>query len=67
MQLTVDDPKVYTKPWVGQLKRFRLIEHPKTVDNWSALYEDICAPADEVDQFAKRIRDPAGGRAGQPK
>jgi hypothetical protein len=23
--------------------------------------EDLCAPADEVEQFNKRVRDPAGG------
>jgi hypothetical protein len=29
----------------------------------TGLMEDLCAPADEVDIFDKRVRDPAGGVA----
>ncbi|MEQ1948846.1 MAG: hypothetical protein ABL995_16770 [Bryobacteraceae bacterium] len=61
LQMTIDDPKVYTKPWSSQLKKFRLIEKPKTLEGWQGLMEDICAPIEDVDQFNKRIRDPAGG------
>ena len=59
---TVNDPKVYTKPFVGQTKRFHLISKDdiKTVDGWAGMMEDICAPADEVDQFDKRIRSLTG-------
>jgi len=31
------------------------------VSGWNALYEELCAPIDEVDQFNRRIRNPAGG------
>jgi hypothetical protein len=31
------------------------------VPGWNALYEELCAPIDEVDQFNRRIRNPAGG------
>lgn len=53
------DPKVYTKPFVGQTKRFHMLhkEDILTVDGWAGMMEDICAPADEVDQFDRRIRD----------
>jgi hypothetical protein len=63
LTMTITDPQVYTKPWVSQTKRFHLLTKDgiKTVDGWTGLLEDVCAPADEVDQFDKRVRDPAGG------
>jgi hypothetical protein len=33
----------------------------KTIDGWTGLMEDLCAPADDVESFNKRVRDPAGG------
>jgi hypothetical protein len=61
--MTITGPKVYTRPWISETKRFRRQEKPdiRTVDGWTGLLEDICAPADEVDTFNKRVRDPAGG------
>jgi hypothetical protein len=63
LTMTITDPKVYTKPWTSQLKRFRLLPKNgiKTVDGWTGVMEDLCAPADEVESFNKRVRDPAGG------
>ena len=63
LSMTITDPKVYTRPWISETKRFRRLEKPaiRTVDGWTGLLEDICAPADEVDTFNKRVRDPAGG------
>ena len=61
LSMTIDDPKVYTRPWISQLKKFRLVDEPKTIEGWRGLIEDICAPIEDVDQFNKRIRDPAGG------
>jgi hypothetical protein len=63
LTMTITDPQVYTKPWVSQIKKFHLLPKDgiKTVDGWTGLLEDVCAPADEVDQFDKRVRDPAGG------
>ena len=57
---TITDPKYYTKPWVGQTKRFHLVTNIKTVDGWTGMLEDVCAPADEVDNFDKRVRDLTG-------
>ena len=59
---TITDPKAYTKPWIGQNKRFHLLQKAdiKTIDGWAGMMEDACAPADEVDQFDKRIRDQLG-------
>ena len=28
---------------------------------WYGLMEEICAPVDEIDNFNRRVRDPAGG------
>jgi hypothetical protein len=63
LSMTVTDPKLYTRPWVSETKKFRRLgkDAIKTVDGWTGLMEDVCAPADEVDLFNKRIRDPAGG------
>ncbi len=64
LSMTVTDPKIYTRPWVSQTKKFRKLDTKdgiKTADGWGGLMEDLCAPADEVEQFNKRVRDPAGG------
>jgi hypothetical protein len=63
LSMTVTDPKVYTRPWVSEPKKFRKLTKDaiKTVDGWTGLMEDLCAPADEVELFNKRVRDPAGG------
>jgi len=63
LSMTITDPKVYTRPWVSENKKFRRLPKDaiKTVDGWTGLMEDLCAPADEVDLFNKRVRDPAGG------
>jgi hypothetical protein len=63
MVVTVNDPRYYAKPWVSQTKTWQLIEDPSeyAAPGWNALYEELCAPIDEVDQFNRRIRNPAGG------
>ena len=64
LDMTINDPKIYTAPWKSQTKKFRKLaakDGIKTVDGWAGLLEDICAPADDIDIFIKRIRDPAGG------
>jgi hypothetical protein len=64
LSMIVTDPKIYTRPWVSQTKKFRKLDTKdgiKTADGWGGLMEDLCAPADEVEQFNKRVRDPAGG------
>ena len=61
--MTINDPKIYTAPWAGDLKKFRKLDKNtiKSIDGWAGMLEDACAPADEVDLFNKRVRDPAGG------
>jgi hypothetical protein len=36
------------------------VQDIETVDGWAGMMEDPCAPADEVDQFDRRIRDLTG-------
>ncbi len=60
LAMTIDDPKIYKAPFIADPKKFRLIDQPKSLEGWSGLMEDVCAPAD-TDVFNKRIRDPAGG------
>ena len=63
LTMTITDPKIYIKPWTSQVKRFRLLPKNtvKTIDGWPGLFEDLCAPADEVEKFDRLVRDPAGG------
>jgi hypothetical protein len=63
LTMIITDPKIYARPWTSQLKRFRLLPKNgiKTIDGWTGLMEDLCAPADDVESFNKRVRDPAGG------
>ena len=65
LNLTMFDPKYYKEPWVSDLKTFKRVK-PEAVTNfgWYGLFggatEAICAPLNEVEDFNKRIRDPAG-------
>ena len=63
LNMTITDPKIYTGVWKSETKKFRKLAKDgiKTIDGWAGLMEDVCAPADDVELFNKRIRDPAGG------
>jgi len=54
--MTLEDPKAYTKPWVGNKETFRL-ELPK---DRTVLYEEYCVPSEEQ-TFNQGVRNPAGG------
>jgi hypothetical protein len=59
--MTAIDPKIYTKPFVGDRKVFRrLLPSEAVVDGWSGLLDDRCVPSEES-QFNKTVRDPAAG------
>ena len=65
VHLTLYDPTYYAAPWVSDTKVFRR-EPPgnHTFYGWYGLFsgitEEICAPLNEVDDFNRRVRDPAG-------
>jgi hypothetical protein len=52
--ITLTDPKIYTKPWVSEIKNLRLSPLKDFVD------ELFCIPSEEQ-EFNRRIRNPAGG------
>ena len=54
--MTLDDPKAYTKPWVGVKQTFKLLL-PK---DRTELYEWYCVPSEE-ESFNEGVRNPAGG------
>ena len=55
LTVTLTDPKMYTQPWVGDTKTFRL--EPKT-----ELQDLTCVPSQEQ-EFNRRVRDLAGGKS----
>jgi hypothetical protein len=65
LRLTMTDPAYYTQPWVSDLKVFKRIPREKaTYFGWYGLFggitDAICAPVNEVEDFNRRIRNPAG-------
>ena len=62
LSMTLTDPVIYTTPWVSDLATFTMVPTELlTTDDWTGLVEDRCVPADEVNEFNRRVRDPAGG------
>jgi hypothetical protein len=63
-KFTLYDPKIYKTPWESDTKAFtRVPKEGATLSGWygfSGPMEDICAPSNEIENFNKRIRDPAG-------
>jgi hypothetical protein len=54
--MTISDPKMYTKTWVGNKQTFKLAL-PKGA---TVLYEEYCVPSEEQ-SFNFGVRNPAGG------
>jgi hypothetical protein len=61
VNMTVHDPKLYTRPWIAETKIFTRVPRQETIsENWLGLMEEICVPLDEL-EFNRRVRDTAGG------
>ena len=62
--MTVDDPKAYTKTWMGATQKLTL-ELPKGL---TVRYESLCVPS-EIGNYNQGIGDPAvlDSNARQPK
>jgi hypothetical protein len=61
VNMTIHDPKMYTRPWVAEMKIFTRVPRQETIsEGWLGLMEELCVPLDELD-FNRRVRDPAGG------
>ena len=56
LSLTVNDPQMYTKPWVA-LDKMRFELQPDDFD----VREMLCSPS-EVQEYNKVVTDPAGGK-----
>lgn len=56
LNMTVDDPMAYTKPWVGGKQTFHM-QLPKGV---TMIKEEYCVPDEEL-SFNDNVRNPAGG------
>jgi hypothetical protein len=61
LEVTITDPKLYTKPWVAGKHTYTIVPREQLVfEGWGGFLEGICAPLDEHD-FNDRVRNPAGG------
>ena len=70
LRMTLYDPKLYTAPWVSDVKKFtRIKREDTTFFGWyglfSGLTEGICAPMNEVDTYNKLFRDPTSKGCGK--
>ena len=54
LTMTIDDPKMYTKPWVSDKLTYKL--QPQ-----DGLDEGFCV-ASEEESFTRRLRNPAAGK-----
>ena len=70
LKMTITDPVMYTRPWVSETKTYQLVpkeevtgwyEKMTDLKGWYGVMEEICAPVDEVENFNRRVRDPAAG------
>jgi hypothetical protein len=59
LQLTVDDPKAYTKPWESDTKLYKLLTGDR------AMMEELFCVAEDEEAFTNRVRNPARGITGQ--
>lgn len=59
LTVTIDDPKVYTKPWLA-LDKFPLRLQPPDFD----VREMICSPSELAD-YLKQVGNPEGGPSGE--
>lgn len=61
VQLTLNDPKSYTAPWVSSYKVWTLIPKEKmAIAGWAGILEDRCVPSDEA--LFNTFRDHAAGK-----
>jgi hypothetical protein len=63
-QLTINDPKVYMKPWVQEPQNFRRMSNESVTHfGWKGLFsgisDGVCAPMNDVEDFDRRLKIPA--------
>jgi len=59
--MTINDPKVYTKPWVSERKVLRLMPKEELIleEGWPGIFEQRCVPEEEF-AYNEKIRNRAG-------
>jgi hypothetical protein len=63
-QLTINDPKVFEKPWVQPKQMFRrMSDESVTHFGWRGLFsgisDGVCAPMNDIEDFDRRLKIPA--------
>lgn len=67
LTMTLTDPLFYQEPWESAVKRFQKIGKDYLANvAWGGLYEEECAPADEIFEFRRRIVIPSAEGADVP-
>ena len=67
LNMILTDPLFYEEPWVSDTKRFQEIGKDYFANmTWQGLYEEECAPADEIFEFRRRVVIPAAEGADVP-
>jgi hypothetical protein len=62
LRITLTDPLLYAMPWESAPVTFRMLQQKdSTLGGWYGLLEDRCVPLEEVDQYNKKVRNPAAG------
>jgi hypothetical protein len=66
LNMTLTDPGIYTQPWKSDIDTFRLATNTDLAagTGWAGIVEDRCVPMDEVEQYNRNVRNPAGGVPG---
>ena len=66
VQLTLNDPENYTRPWTSTVKTWALVPKEKTkINGWAGLMDNRCIPSDEG--LFNTFRDHAAGKTSTPE
>jgi hypothetical protein len=66
LNMTLTDSAIYTQPWKSDTVTYRLATNDDLAagTGWAGIVEDRCVPMDEVEQYNRNVRNPAGGVPG---
>jgi len=66
LNMILTDSGIYTQPWKSDTDTFRLATNTDLAagTGWAGIAEDRCVPMDEVEQYNRNVRNPAGGVPG---
>jgi hypothetical protein len=66
LNMMLTDPGIYAQAWKSDTDTFRLATNTDLAagTGWAGMVEDRCVPMDEVEQYNRNVRNPAGGVPG---